>query len=76
MTTFEHQATGARATYPEGHRLHALLTSSEHWHPVEDLTASEEEGSEGSGTKEEGSEDEQRPAPPRGRGRRATTSAD
>lgn len=74
MTIFEHETTGARATYPEGHRLHALLTFSGHWHPVEDLTASEEEGSEGSGTKE-GSEDE-RPASPRGRGRRATTAAD
>lgn len=75
MTVFEHETTGARVTYPEGHRLHALLTSSGHWHPIEDLTASEEEGSEGSGTEEEGSEDE-RPASPRGRGRRAATAAD
>lgn len=65
MTVFEHETTGARVTYPEGHRLHALLTSSGHWHPIEDLTASEEEGSE-----------DERPASPRGRGRRAATAAD
>lgn len=64
MTTFEHQTTGARATYPEGHRLHALLTSSEYWHPVEEPRTRDQE------------DDGERPSPARGRGRRATTAAD
>ena len=73
MTTFTHRTTGAALTYPQGHPLHQVLTSSDQWQATTPGSTKADEVPEAAKEVGDGA-DAPKPAARRSRGRTTTTA--